>query len=216
VAVASVVGHALAGRAVVVDTRFLPPAACRPAPASLVLYRHTPPSTTVKDSASRRARAFIARPFFWRPRPRRRPVQGGFALVLARALRLALWAPSGAITPFHAVPSPALVLLSRSPPPPFVAAAAAPVCAWRPPALPDGGTRQCIWRARAFRPPAGGVVLWAAAARRWFERRPGAGDVGGGRAPAVWAAAARRWCGRRPGAGGVRGCRWSVVWAAAA
>jgi len=47
-------------------------------------------------------------------------------------------------------------------------------------------------------------------------RRPRAGGVRGGRAPAVWAAAARRRCGRRPRAGGVGGCRWSLVWEAAA
>jgi len=60
--VASVVGHTLAGRAVVVDARFVPPAACHPAPATLARYRHIPPNATVADAAARRARAFFARP----------------------------------------------------------------------------------------------------------------------------------------------------------
>jgi len=64
VAVASAAGHTLAGRAVVVDARFVPPAACRPAPASLARYRHIPPNATVADAAARRARAFFARAFF--------------------------------------------------------------------------------------------------------------------------------------------------------
>jgi len=64
VAVASVVGHPLAGRAVVLEACFVPPTACRPAPASLSRYRHTPASVIVAHAAARRARAFFARPFF--------------------------------------------------------------------------------------------------------------------------------------------------------
>jgi len=234
VAVATVVGHTLAGRAIVVDARFVPPAACRPAPASLARYLHIPRNATVADAAARRERAFFARPFFAAAAPStaagaRRVCARAFARFLTRFV-----GPFWGDNPLPPRPVSRVGLTFPLPP---------PLLWW--PRLPRqcalGGRPRCQREARfdaigarelsvrqpvvwccGRRPRAGGVsgdrapAIWAAAARRRCGRRPRDGGVGGGRAPAVWAAAARRRCARLPLVVGVRGCCWLVVWAAAA
>lgn len=64
VAVASVVGHTFAGRAVVLDARFVPPSACCTATASLARHHHNPSSTTVADAAVLLVHDFIGPSFF--------------------------------------------------------------------------------------------------------------------------------------------------------
>jgi len=77
--------------------------------------------------------------------------------------------------------------------------------------------RQPVVWCSGRRPRAGGVgggrapAVWAAAARRRCGRRPHASGLGGGRATAVCESAAGRWCGRLPLVGGVSGCCSSVV-----
>jgi len=175
--VASVVGHTLAGRAVVVDARIVPPAAFLPAPASLERYRHTPPSTSVADAAARRARAFFARAFFASAAPStaagaRRVFAGGCARFLTRFV-----GPFWGDDPLPPRPV-SRVGLPLPLPPPFLS--------W--PRLPrqyalDGrlrcqrGARVAAFGARApsVRPP----VVW------YCGRRPRAGGVSGDRAPEV-------------------------------
>ena len=202
-AVASVVGHTLAGRAVVVDARFVPRAACRLEPASLARYRHIPPNATVPDAAARRARAFFARPSFAAAAPStaaraRRVCTRACARFLTRFV-----GPFWGDNPLPPRPVSHVGLPFPLPPPLLLRPRLPRQCAL-------GGRPRCQREARVdafgaralsvFRP-----VVWCCG------RRPRAGGVSGGRAPAVWAAAARRRCARRPRAGGVRGCRWSLV-----